>query len=694
MAADAVFSLRISKWVLPLVCLSGAVSRAWADPLDGGAGDASALDGALDAAVDARPRAEEGADASGDSVPAGAVDAPVAADGPGVVALDPVVTVTTTAPAERPRRAVDYILRARLDERAHVVSGEGTVRWTNTSRVGTRELWLHLYLNAFRSADTYFMQGWGERDRTPSQWGSIELSTLRLEDGTDLLPRASHPSVPAGDETQLRVALPREVAPGESISVQMVWRSTLPELIARTGFHGRFHMVAQWFPKVAVLEDDGRWESFPFHAHSEFYADFGGYDVTLDLPRGWPVGATGERVGPVVSTTGSRDLQRFVADRVHDFAFTTWDQFRVRDTRASSVAVRVLFAPGAESDAQRVVELADGMIPAFAWRYGPYPYPNLTVVIPPRGAEYAGGMEYPTLITTVGAWWAPRRARGLEYVTVHEFGHQYFYGLFASNESRWPFLDEGLCEYATARVMQDLYGPEGTLLDLPWLAPRFGAWALGAASSAAITAPVPVSTAAADFATAGRYGSHVYSRTETVLRSLELSVGPARFAAAMRAYAEAARFAHPTPETLFSTLGGSLEAPAAEGFLRDAIERPARLNYRVSLVESARGADGVHRGRVVLDRVGGPALPVDVVLESSAGERRFSRWDAATPTVVLPYEGSSALRAASVDLAGRVPLDENRLDNARAAEDQRRSAAPLVARIAYWVALALDVVGP
>lgn len=670
-----------------------AVPTAWADPLDA-ARDAEVPTPDAGAGSGADVSLADLTEASARDVGGGDVTARDVSDGEAAVPPpEPEVTVTTTAPAELPQRVVDYTLRATLDPVAHVVQGEGTVRWTNTARVPTRELWFHLYLNAFRGADTLFMRGWGEREAPPTQWGGIELSALRLEDGTDLLPSASHPADPPGDETQLRVALPREVPPGATVTLTLRWRSTLPSLIARTGFHGRFHMVAQWFPKLAVLESDGRWASFPFHAHTEFYADFGRYDVTLDVPHAWPVGASGERAG-AVTQRGDRDVHRYLADRVHDFAWTTWDAWRVRDAHAGGLALRVLHAPGAEADAQRVVELTEGMVPAFARRFGAYPYPNLTVVLPPRGAEEAGGMEYPTLITTVGAWWAPRRLRALEYITVHEFGHQYFYGLFASNENRWPFLDEGLCEYATGRVMEDLYGREGNLWDIPWLAPRVGPFAQSAASSAAITAPVPVTTAAPDFATYGRYGSHVYARTTSVLRTAERVVGPWRFEAALRAYAEAARFRHPTPDTLFDVLTPALGDEVVGAWLRASLESPAQLNYRVALVESARGADGVHRGRVVVDRVGGPALPVDIVLENARGERSSTRWDAREGTVVIPYAGPVALRAARVDPEGRVVMDSNRLDNARVATGEERGAMPMVARVAWWLGLVLDAVGP
>jgi hypothetical protein len=242
--------------------------------------------------------------------------------------------------------------------------------------------------------------------------------------------------------------------------------------------------------------------------------------------------------------------------------------------------------------------------------------------------------------------------------------------------------------------MEDLYGREGNLWDIPWLAPRVGPFAQSAASSAAITAPVPVATAAPDFATYGRYGSHVYARTTSVLRTAERAVGPWRFEAAMRVYAEAARFRHPTPDTLFDVLGPALGDEAVSAWLRASLESPVQLNYRVALVESARGADGVHRGRVIVDRVGGPALPVEIVLENTRGERTWTRWDAREGTVVIPYAGPAALRAARVDPEGRVALDGNRLDNARVATGEERSSMPMVARVAWWLGLVLDAVGP
>ena len=98
-------------------------------------------------------------------------------------------------------------------------------------------------------------------------------------------------------------------------------------------------------------------------------------------------------------------------------------------------------------------------LPDFAGRYGRYPYEVLTLVHPPFSAAEAGGMEYPTFITTGGPWYGPPGLYEIEITALHEFGHQYFYGLIATNEDEWPFLDEGLNSYAEQLAMGAWLGP-------------------------------------------------------------------------------------------------------------------------------------------------------------------------------------------------------------------------------------------
>ena len=682
------------------LCLVGA--RAFADPLLDASSDAdvnaTALDAmplSLDASVtdlDAATLTDDASDATAE-IADDVTDASEASDAPSV-AVAPTPAPAATTEAAPTLDVANYTLDARLDATRHEVEGSGTLRWRNTSRVAVRDLWFHLYLNGFADERSLFMRTTGgeHRGNGRGRTGRIDVRSMRLSTGEDLLAGATDdPAVP-DDRSQLHVTLPREVAPGEEITVSMAWTSVLPEVFARTGYKGSFHMVAQWFPKVAVLEPDGRWAHFAFHGNSEFYADFGRYDVTLTVPRGFTVGATGQAV--LTEHTADGERLRFNASPVHDFAWTAWDHFRERRDEAGDVALRVLYPPGYEREAELTVECLRRAMPAYEHRFGDYPYPNLTVMLPPREAEGAGGMEYPTLITTGADWWTPEGVRDVAYVTLHEFMHQYFYGLVASNENAWPMLDEGFTEYATAAGLEDLYGHGGPFVDLPWWGLRFEAFALEADWSASIEHALPVAQGAGDFPTFGTYAMHVYSRTATTLRTVEGLVGHERFRLAMRAYAEAWRFRHPTPEGFFDSMRASLGAPIVDEVLRPALERPQRIDYAVERVSSKR-IGSRFEGHVIVRREGDLTLPVDISLEDTRGARRLVRWNGDGGWVEIPYAGDVPLRAARVDPERRIALDRSRINDARLADDQpSRSSLPVISRAAYWFGLLLQAVGP
>src|SRR5262249_14149167 len=130
-------------------------------------------------------------------------------------------------------------------------------------------------------------------------WGYIDVKRCTAQGlgATDLWP-AHAPGSPddPDDETDVRLPLPVPLAPGATLELELEFSAKLPSIVLRTGYAGSFDFVAQWFPKLARLEDDGTFAHFPFHAQAEFYADYGGYDVTLDVPLNTVVGAVGRRV--------------------------------------------------------------------------------------------------------------------------------------------------------------------------------------------------------------------------------------------------------------------------------------------------------------------------------------------------------------------------------------------------------------
>ncbi|MFS8065858.1 MAG: M1 family peptidase, partial [Byssovorax sp.] len=204
-----------------------------------------------------------------------------------------------------PEAVASYTLRASLDPAKHTLHGEGRIVWKNASRAPVSELWVHLYLNGFKNEKTLFqrvpLQDFRGND-TVSEHGHITVKrfAVREMDGQDLWPGAARTSPgDPDDETDIRVPLPRPVEPGATITADIAWDEQLPAITFRTGHLGNFHFFGQWFPKIARLEPDGHFAHFAFHHLSEFYADFGAYDVTIDTPDSLVVGATGRLEGEV-----------------------------------------------------------------------------------------------------------------------------------------------------------------------------------------------------------------------------------------------------------------------------------------------------------------------------------------------------------------------------------------------------------
>jgi hypothetical protein len=621
----------------------------------------------------------------------------------------PVVPARSVAPSVSthpvalapPRQAADsiasYSLVVRLDAEQHTVTGRGIIRWRNAARIPATELYLHLYLNAFENEKTLFFRSPFRTARSgvrPERWGGIDVKHLVAEQfgHRDLWPAAT-PDDPA-DRTDVRVPLPEPVQPGAELSLRLEFESRLPTLVERTGFVGNFHFVGQWFPKLARREPDGRWRHFPFHPQAEFYSDFGGYDVTLDVPEGMRVGATGVRTEERV--LGGRRIVRHQADNVHDFAWTAWEGFRERSEVVNGTRVIVLYPEDQEHNAEVSLSAVRQALPRLANRYGHYPYPVLTIVDPPRAAAYAGGMEYPMLITTGQPWWAGYLTRQVELVTVHELAHQWFYGMVATDESAWPFLDEGLTSYAESVTMRELFGP-GSLLD--WAGFTLSSQELRRVVGQSAISDV-IAQPADRFPSLVALGELAYDRTSAALFMLANVYGAERLERALGRYAREQRFRHPGPDALLAVIEQDLGQNAASS-LRAVLFERARVDYRVrwltnraqpvSQGATSLTANGIareserHLGRVLVSREGALKLPVEVLLIDAWGRSKRHTWDGNANSAWLDHAGSQPLAGAVVDPERSISLDQDFTNNAITGEP----AWPLrtFERLTYWAGL-------
>jgi len=410
-------------------------------------------------------------------------------------------------PPEEAPAVASYTIEARFLPEEHAAEATEVLTWRSPAAVPVESLLFHLYLNGFSNeATTWFLEEGVPPDDhpvRPDEWGYTEVRKMELldEEGNvtaDLTPGLTFVRPDDGNEadrTLLSVPLPEPVPPGGTARVRIEFLSRLPRFVARTGYRGDFHFFGQWFPKVAVWEPEGMrgrspggWNARQYHAYTEYYADYGDYDVRLTVPAGWKVGATGLGGGPPEAASGGEETHRFRQPAVHDFAWfagpriesetRTFEVAAWRDAGEEAWLVEEVGVAAADLDLPAVEvtlfhprehrHLVDRQFEAvfkailyYGYWFGPYPYPTLTVLDPPHmgDEEGPGGMEYPTLITGGARLWSPAARLSPEYVLVHEFGHQVWYGLVGSNEFDEAWLDEGLNTYATVRVLGKAWGP-------------------------------------------------------------------------------------------------------------------------------------------------------------------------------------------------------------------------------------------
>jgi hypothetical protein len=618
----------------------------------------------------------------------------------------PVVLSARQPPVISARNA-SYVLHATLTPASRTLTGTGRLSWRNTSTLPTSELQFHLYWNAWRDHESTWMREL-RRGRNPraldrpadSPRGAIDVTRLTVASHagpSNLVERARFLAPDDGnaeDRTVWAVPLDRPVVPGETIEIEMAWTARVPLPFARTGGLGDYFFISQWFPKIAVLQNEG-WNAHQFHLATEFFADFGSYDVSLTVPAPWLVGATGREQGVSPAADGMV-THRFTQDDVHDFAWATSPRFvevreRITEAGLPPVDVRLLLQPEHRDQASRHVAAARVALRSFGRWFGPYPYGHVTIIDPvtvmdPMAqGESTGGMEYPTLITAGTVWGSPWRVADPEEVVIHELGHQFWYGLVATNEFEHAWMDEGLTTYATARAMAEAYpgrfvaGAQyfGGLVSWPYEDVRWSLDVDGLRSNSyrLTTGWNTPQTATWRFWPATAGGTS-YSRTALWLATLEQHIGWPTLQRVLAAHFSRGMFRHPTPEEFFATASEVSGQDLAWFF--DAVQRSdATFDYAVGPVISAprEGTDRRIRTTVVVRRLAEGIFPVTVRMRFADGTMTDERWHGADRWRTFDYERESKLVAVEIDPERVLALDVNRVNNSWSATPHGERAA-------------------
>lgn len=575
---------------------------------------------------------------------------------------------TGSVPDPLSERVVDYKIQVTLDANKKKLIGLETVTWRNPGRNKVDELFFHLYPNAFASDKSTFNKESGgqlrDARRDDSNYGDMNILSMKTQGGQDLMPTLQYVQPDDHndqDRTVASVTLPEAVPADGTTTVQIQFEVTLPKVYARMGYYGDFVMAGQWFPKLAVYEPVGRrgvieegWNAHQYHGNSEFYADYGTFDVSINVPKKYIVAASGAPTAsaPAPQSNGTATWH-FKAEDVHDFAWSASPNFITdeKDFTSANVAgvkIKLYLDPNHKQLRDRYFKAAENSLNLYGKWYGSYPYTTLSIITPPAGAEGAGGMEYPTLVT---AWEASNSKLGeeLERVIVHEIGHQYWYGLVGTNEFEEAWLDEGFTSYAEDKVMQTAYGAKSYL-------PYEGSF---------ITHPEPLAYPSWSYANYDSYAANVYTRAKLALFSIERQVGEPMMRAILHSYFERWKFRHPTT----SDFKRSVEEATGKdwtAFFQQYVFDGKMVDYEIKDIQVRKlmkQGKTEFESIVLVQRLGGRYAPIPIQFNFSDGSKLMKNWNGQEDKIRFRVVKNVPLQSAIIDPSYSITLENRHINN-------------------------------
>ena len=409
---------------------------------------------------------------------------------------------------------------------------------------------------------------------------------------------------------------------------------------------------------------------------TEFYGEFGVYDVELTTSDHLVIGASGCLVSERNNGDGTQ-TKVYHAEDVIDFAWAAYPHFEVIKDQWKHVEITMLSPPEHRSLQPRFMKVLKHSLEYLEKHVGTYPYTTITIMDPPLVGLRNGFMEYPTFSTGGSFYGFPKGIRTIESLIVHEFAHQYFMGILANNEKEEPWLDEGFVTYLEDRIMEEYYGEKKSLFDLWGF--KIGNSELSRAEYTSMD-----NLREAIIAQPGwefkRYTKElVYSKTGTMLQTIRKMYGQETMDKLMRTYYENHKFTHPRANDFLSTAKnvitkekGEEAGHVVESLLHQSLYTTAVLDYavknvRISQVRSKQGLVGMRgsenvdseqigiKSLVQVERKGDFILPVEVEIVMDDGEKHLMKWDG--KDYIKEYVLDGRVKSVHVDPEEKLQLD-------------------------------------
>jgi hypothetical protein len=512
------------------------------------------------------------------------------------------------------QQRVDYQMEVRLDVKTHKLFGSQKLVYTNNSPDTLRKVYYHLYYNAFQPGSMMDV-----RSRTiadPDARVTDRISKLKddeigyqhilklTQDGKEV----KHKTI----GTILEVELNKPLLPKMKTTFDMQFEAQVPVQIRRTGRNNRegiAYSMTQWYPKMAEYDHLG-WHAYQYIAR-EFHGVWGDFDVKITIDPTFVVCGTGvlqnphqighgyEKPGTKVSRPAGELTWHFIAKDVIDFAWAADPDYTHTIAQVPDGPEVHFFYQKNEKTTDNWKRLEDYVVKHFQFMnqtFGKYPYPVYSVI---QGGD--GGMEYPmcTLILGEGNF------NGLVSTAIHEISHSWYQAVLASNESLYPWMDEGFTSFTQDESLARFANTDN---------PHAGSYA---SYLALVRSGLqePASQHSDHYTTNRAYSTAAYSMGSMLLNQLKYIMGGETFYRAMRNYYNAWKFRHPEPNDFIRVMEKT-SGLSLSWFMRYWINTTKRIDYAIKQVVPQN-----NKTFVVLERIGELPMPVELTVTYRNGTR-------------------------------------------------------------------------
>ena len=428
------------------------------------------------------------------------------------------------------QQSVMYNIQATLNDTDAKLSGNEQITYTNNSPDAIKEIYFHLYWNAFsKGSHAFEKMDIDPKTLKPSDFGSITIADVQVN-GSPIEMKVF--------ESIGQIKLKEPLQPGENLEISMNFNSIIPKTLNRCGKNntaGTDFTFTQWYPKVCRYDKQG-WHTDPYLGR-EFAGTFGTFDVNISCDASFTVAGTGTPKNKEYtndgwkSTDGSSSQSglvnwEFHADNVHDFAWAADKDWSYQKKTIDGIDFQFFYG---DYNTDEWDNLIGNWATAYAIckeEFGVYPYPQFSFI---QGGE--GYMEYP-MCTML------EESRSDFFNTAcHEFMHNYFYGIYGSDENLHHWMDEGITCYAEARISniykQEIFPARDAYSSYSWMR--------------MITTEEPVATAANHFMEDYAYYNAAYYKGQLFPEMIRYIIGDQRMKEGFSKYYELWKFKHPEP---------------------------------------------------------------------------------------------------------------------------------------------------